>query len=312
MMRDFMSNKQFIFENHDRNTNGFESVDSILPRVLEIITDVANSRNGITGLSTGFKDLDSAIAGIHETDLIIIGARPGMGRTSFALNIALHVAKTSKKTIAVFSPKIPREQLVTRLIVSESMIDMRKLKIGLMTTEEWHKLADTTALLSTLDVLINDDAVMTFSSIADRCRDVQNLGLIIIDDTHLIQPEADGQIFTYNGQVLETAEIGLMMKVLAKELCVPVICTSNVSRTLEERKDKRPILSDFREFGAIDKYADIVIGLYRDYYYDNNNPECENYADCLILRNRRGEAEIIPLFWTPEYARFSPFDRYYY
>jgi len=279
------------------------SIKDILPGVFETITDSANSNGHTPGQSTGIPDLDRSILGFKNGDLIIIGSRPGMGKKSFAMYIALHVARSSKKGIAVFSSDTSREQLSINFLSSESGVDRQKLKMGMMTNEEWERLTDSAALLSTLNILINDDAAITVSSITEQCRQVQNLGLVIVQDLEHIREEGidppDSNI-----------DLNLAMKLMAKELDVPVICLSNISRSGEMRKNRRPVLSDFRDTGAMDKYADIVLALYRDHYYDGD-PENAGIAECLVLRNRRGETDMIFLHWQPEYARLNPFDRFH-
>jgi len=285
-------------------------IKNILPCVFESITDSANSNGRIPGLSTGIPDLDRSIMGFKNGDLIIIGSRPGMGKKSFAMSIALHVARTSRKSIAVFSSETSREQLSLNFLSSESGIDRQKLKMGKMTNEEWERLTDSATMLSTFNILINDDAALTVSKITKQCSQVRNLGLIIVQDIEYIQPVQIDLEDSCDDFCDDRNDINLAMKLMAKELDVPVICLSNISRAGEMRQNMRPILSDFRDTGAMDIYADIVLALYRDYYYDME-PENEGIAECLVLRNRRGETDRIYLQWQPEYARLSPFDSFY-
>jgi len=287
-----------------------EEIKSIVPRVLEEITRFANNDGKIPGLSTGIPDLDRVIMKLRKMDLVIIGSRPGMGKTSFALSIALNVVTTTNKTVALFLLKNSREQLILSAIAAESFIARGKLKTGNMEPEEWRLLADTVTALSNMNFWINDNASITTSDIAEQCKRISNLGLIIVDDIHLMQPgEIDREFAQYEKKGY-SEEISYMMKMIAKELSVPVICLSKISTACLERDNKHPLLSDFREFGAIDKFADIVIGIHRDYYY-SMDPIMENFAQCIILRNRRGDTGLVTLQWLPEYARFLPLDRYH-
>ena len=295
-----------------RNREGLEPISKVLIGVYEQISIASKSGSGISGISTGMDDLDRTIMGLNNSDLIIIASRPGMGKTSIALNIALHTAKASGKTIAFFSLEMSREQLALRLLSSESFIDGKKLQTGRIKQDEWRRLADAASSISTADLLINDDSLLTVADINAQCRRLSNLGLVVIDYLQLMQSASNARGYQAENRVQAVTEISRMMKIMAKELNVPVICASQLSRANEKRKgeDKRPMLSDLRESGAIEQDADIVIGLYRDDYY-NEETEIPNVAECLILKNRRGETGKIELKWIPEYTTFQSLERRY-
>ena len=295
----------------DRSRAALEGISTIMVDVYKHISDTAKSGSGIPGLSTGFADLDRRLMGLNESDLIIIASRPGMGKTSIALNIALHVARKSDKSVAVFSLEMSREQLAMRLLSSSSYIDGKKLLTGNITNEEeWRRLAEAAKLISDSKMLINDDASLTVTEMNAQCRRLTDLGLVIIDYMQLMSAATTDRNRSGN-RVEIVSEISRTMKVMAKELKVPIICLSQLSRDNEKRgKDKRPLLSDLRESGSIEQDADIVMGLYRDDYY-NDESEIPNIAECIILKNRRGETGTVQMRWDPEFTTFSSLDRYH-
>jgi len=291
-----------------RSREGLEPISKVLIGVYEQISDASKSGGGIPGLTTGFHDLDRVMMGLNKSDLILIASRPGMGKTSIALNIALHTAKTSGKTVAVFSLEMSREQLALRLLSTESFIDGKRLQIGRIKNEEWSRLAGAAASISAADLLINDDASLTVTDMNAQCRRLTNLGLVVVDYIQLMQSATGNRGYQGENRVQVVSEISRMMKIMAKELGVPVMCLSQLSRANEARQNKRPLLSDLRESGAIEQDADIVIGLYRDDYY-NRESETPNIAECIVLKNRRGETGVIELQWMPEYTTFSSLDK---
>ena len=291
-----------------RSGDGLEPISKVLVEVYEQISNAAKNGSGIPGLTTGLHDLDRSIMGLNDSDLILIASRPGMGKTSIALNIALHTAKTSGKTVAVFSLEMSRQQLAMRLLSSESFIDGKKLQTGRIKSDEWRRLADAAASMSSADLLINDDPSLTVADMNAQCRRQPNLGLIVIDYIQLMQSASSQRGYQSENRTQVVSEISRMMKIMAKELNVPVICLSQLSRANETRQNKRPLLSDLRESGAIEQDADIVIGLYRDDYY-NKETETPNIAECIILKNRRGETGTIELQWLPEYTTYSSLER---
>ena len=235
--------------------------------------------------------------------LYVIGARPGMGKTSIALNMAVSAAKASRKTVAIYSLEMSRQQLVTRLLSSESHIDNKQLLQGRLSTEEWTRLAEAAGNLSNLDIRINDNPSLTVAELSAECRRLDNLGLVLVDYLQLMQSSGSGRSYANESRTTAVADISRMMKVSAKELGVPLVCLSQLSRANEGRQDKRPMMSDLRESGAIEQDADAIIGLYREGYY---NRECEdpNAAEAIILKNRRGETGTVFLRWLPEFTTY--------
>ena len=288
-----------------RNSTGLTPVSSVLVDVYNQLSEAAKLGNSISGMTTGFPDIDSVIMGLNNSDFILIASRPGMGKTSIALNIALHVAKTTKKTVAVFSLEMSREQLAIRLLSSESFIDNKRLQTGMLSPEEWKKLARAAAAISATDIRINDNPTLTVADMNAHCRRLNNLGLVVIDYLQLMQA-AGGKSHQGENRAQIVADISRMLKIMAKELNVPVICLSQLSRASETRS--RPALSDMRESGAIEQDADIVLALYREGYY-NKETEDPNLAECIVLKNRRGETSTVNLQWLPEFTTYSSVER---
>jgi len=291
-----------------RSNEGLEPISKVLVGVYERISSAAKSGSGLPGLTTGFRDLDTVLMGLNDSDLILIASRPGMGKTSIALNIALHVAKTSGKTVAFFSLEMSREQLAMRLLSTEGFIDGKKLQTGFIKDDEWRRLADAARSVGDSDMLINDDASLSVSDMNAQCRRLQNLGLVIVDYIQLMQSASGVRGYQAENRVQVVSEISRMMKIMAKELSVPVICLSQLSRSNEQRQNKRPLMSDLRDSGSIEQDADVVLALYRDDYY-NKESEQHNIAECIVLKNRRGETGTIELQWMPEYTNFSSLDK---
>jgi replicative DNA helicase len=287
-----------------------EPIASVLVGVFEQIREAAENAGGIPGLSTGFADIDNYIMGLNDTDLILIASRPGMGKTSIALNIAMHTARESGKAVAIFSLEMSKEQLALRLLSSESFIDNKKLQTGRLSSDEWKKLASAAESISRAQLMINDNPSITVSAINAQCRRVENLGLVVIDYLQLMQSATDKGSHSGDTRTQVVADISRMMKIMAKELGVPVICMSQLSRANESRADKRPMLSDLRESGAIEQDADIVIGLYREDYYKEGS-EQPNIAELRILKNRRGNTGTVKLLWLPEYTAYTALEQRY-
>lgn len=292
----------------DRDTGGLTPVASVVQRVFDAISEAAESDSAIPGEATGLGDLDRAILGLNGGDLVIIAARPGMGKTSIALNIARHVGKTSGKTVAVFSLEMSREQLVTRLLSSEALVDGKKLQTGRLNDEEWRRIASASSVLSATDIRIDDNPSLTVAAMNAQCRRLKNLGLVVIDYLQLMQSAGSDNSWSNESRVQAVSDISRMMKIMAKELNVPVLCLSQLSRASTKRPDKRPQLSDLRESGAIEQDADVVVALHREGYYDEayENP---NEVELIILKNRRGETGKLYMMWLPEYTSFAPLDR---
>ena len=262
-----------------------------------------NNKGQLTGVPTDFYDLDAMLNGLQRSDLIILAARPAMGKTAFALNIAQNVALRAKTPVAIFSLEMSKQQLVQRLLCSEAEVDSQRLKTGNMQAKDWEKLAVAMNDLSEASIYIDDTAGCTITDIRAKCRRLamaeKNLGLIVIDYLQLMQ--SSGRTESRQNEI---AEISRSLKILAKELNIPVIALSQLSRAAESRSDKRPMLSDLRESGAIEQDADMVMFLYRDEYY-NPDTEDKNLAECIVAKNRSGETGMFKLGWKGEYTKFS-------
>ncbi len=276
-------------------------IGTVLMDVYDRLNELALRGDDIPGLSTGFRDLDRQLAGLNKSDLLIIAGRPGMGKTSMALNLVLNVARKSlDKCVAFFSLEMSREQLAMRLLSSESFVDNRKLLTGKLDDEEWGKLGIASSALSQMDIRVDDNPAVTVTDMNAKCRRIENLGMVIIDYLQLMS----GGGRPGDNRVTIVSEISRSLKIMAKELNVPVICLSQLSRASESRTDKRPLLSDLRESGAIEQDADEVIFLYRDDYY-NENTEEPNVAELIVAKNRHGETGTVKVQWLPQFTTFS-------
>jgi replicative DNA helicase len=281
----------------------------VLPEVLDRLSEMGESENHLPGLSTGLSAIDQKITGLNKSDLILLAARPGMGKTSLALNLALNVAKNNQKTVAVFSLEMSREQLAARLLSSEALVENNRLKTGYLRETDWEKIAGAATILNRVDIRIDDNPMLSVADMNAKCRRLDNLGLVVIDYLQLMT-SAGGQSRGGENRQQVVSDMSRMLKIMAKELNVPVICLSQLSRANEKRDDKRPMLSDLRESGAIEQDADIVLFLYRDDYY-NEDSEKHNIAECIVAKNRHGETGKVELRWMPEYTQFSTLDKRY-
>ena len=294
--------KIYALRKGDRG-DSLEHIGTVLHKVFDRLTELSQSDSLIPGLSSGLRDLDMKINGLNKSDLILVAARPAMGKSAFALNLAVNVAKKYKKTVAVFNLEMSREQLALRLLASESFIDMQKLATGKLSEEEWGKLCMASAALSQTDIRIDDNPSVTVADINAKCRRLgDDLGLVVIDYLQLMQGSGFGK--NSENRVVVVSEISRSLKIMAKELNVPVVCLSQLSRAVESRTDKRPILSDLRESGAIEQDADSVMFLYRDDYY-NPDTEEKNIAECIVSKNRHGETGTVKLQWFGPYQTFA-------
>ncbi len=293
-----------------RNVGGLLPISGIVQNVFDNLSEAAASGNKIPGIPTGLADLDRMILGLNKSELILVAARPGMGKTSIALNMALHAAVNEGKTIAMFSLEMSREQLVSRLLSKAALIPSQNLMTGQLTPQQWRNITDAAQTLSATDIRIDDNPSLTVSEMNAQCRRIPKLDLVIIDYLQLMQSAGSGHTWSNESRTQAVSDISRMMKIMAKELNVPVICLSQLSRANESRQDKRPMLSDLRESGAIEQDADVVIGLYRDGYY---NKECENpnLAEAIILKNRKGSTGTVELTWLPEYTSFGNVERWH-
>ena len=288
--------------------DSLQHIGMVLVSVFDRLDELSQSDNAFPGLSTGLRDLDAKINGLNKSDLLLIAARPGMGKTSIALNIALAVAKKTDKTVAFFSLEMSREQLAMRLLSSEALVENTRLKTGALRETDWEKIAAAATVLNKVDVRIDDNPMLSVADMNAKCRRLDNLGLVVIDYLQLMT-SAGGKTGGENRQQV-VSDMSRMLKIMAKELNVPVICLSQLSRANEKRDDKRPMLSDLRESGAIEQDADIVLFLYRDDYY-NEDSEKHNIAECIVAKNRHGETGKVELRWMPEYTQFSTLDNRY-
>ena len=284
-------------------------ISRVLPDVLERLGEMTESQDHMPGLSSGFSAVDAKITGLNKSDLLLLAARPGMGKTSFALNIALNVARSSRKTVAIFSQEMSAEQLVTRILSGEALVENYRLRTGNLRETDWQKIAAAASVLNQLDIRVDDNPMLSAADMNAKCRRLDNLGLVVIDYLQLMTSAGDKGNRGENRQQV-VSDISRMMKIMAKELNVPVICLSQLSRANEKRDDKRPMLSDLRESGAIEQDADIVMFLYRDDYY-NEDSEKHNIAECIIAKNRHGETGKVELRWMPEYTQFATLDNRY-
>ncbi len=282
--------------------DSLEHVGLVLHKVFDHLTELSQSDSAIPGLSTGLRDLDMKINGLNKSDLVLVAARPAMGKSALALNLGLNVAKKYNKTVAIFNLEMSREQLAMRHLASESFVDSKKMATGKLAEDEWSKMCMASAALSQTDIRIDDNPSVTVAEINAKCRRLDNLGLVVIDYLQLMQ--GSGYTKASENRVQVVGEISRALKIMAKELNVPVICLSQLSRAVESRNDKRPIMSDLRESGAIEQDADVVLFLYRDEYY-NENTEEKGVAECIVSKNRHGETGTVKLQWIPQYQLFS-------
>lgn len=282
---------------------GLIPLTQVLQDVLSQISQAAQNGSKLPGLTTGLADIDECLQGLGAGDFVLIASRPGMGKTSIALNMAVSAAKASGKTVAVFSLEMNRQQLVMRLLAGESHIDNYQLSQGRLNSDEWSRLAEAAGQLSRIDIRIDDNPSMTVAEMAAQCRRLDNLGLVVVDYLQLMQSAGSGHSWSNESRTQAVSDISRMMKVTAKELGVPLICLSQLSRANEARQNKRPMLSDLRESGSIEQDADAVIGLYREGYY---NQECEdpNAAEAIVLKNRHGRVGTVYLRWIPEFTSY--------
>ena len=284
-----------------RDTKNFRHIREVLQDVYAHLQELRTNAEGTQGVKTGFSALDRVLAGLGRSDLVLVGARPGMGKTSFALNIATNVAKQTKKTVCIFSLEMSADQLVNRVLSSEALVNSHALRTGELEPEDWEHLAVASGELSGCDILIDDTAGMTVTAMKAKLRRVQNLGLVVIDYLGLMQGDHHN-----DNRVQEVSEISRSLKILAKELMVPVICCAQLSRGPESRTDKRPMLSDLRDSGAIEQDADMVIFLYRSEYYKTDQVSDQNtsIAEVIIAKNRHGAVGSVNMGWNGQYTKF--------
>ncbi len=292
-----------------KNTGAFKPIKDVLVNVYENIEELHQSDGDVTGIATGYKDLDRMTSGFQQNDLIIIAARPSVGKTAFALNIAQNVAVNSDENVAIFSLEMGADQLVQRMLCAEGNIDSQRLRTGKLIGEDWEKLTLAMGSLSHAGIYIDDSPGIRVSDIRSKCRRLKQehgLGMIIIDYLQLIQGSEGSQ----DNRQQEVSEISRSLKGLARELEVPLIALSQLSRGVESRQDKRPMMSDLRESGSIEQDADIVGFLYRDDYYDDES-EKQDIIEIIISKQRNGPTGTIELAFVKEYNKFVDVSYHY-
>lgn len=303
------SSEKKIFEVMQRkNQKGYSSIKDILVDTFTELEQLYNRKQHVTGVPTGFVDLDYKTAGLHKSDLILVAARPAMGKSAFALNIATNAAVRANVPVMIFSLEMSKEQMANRILCSEAMVDSNKVRTGTLEDDDWAKLAEASGIISESQIYIDDTPGISIMEIRAKCRKMKlehNIGLVVIDYLQLVQ--GSGKRGASREQ--EIAEISRSLKILAKEIEVPVIALSQLSRAPEQRPDHRPMLSDLRESGAIEQDADIVMFLYRDDYY-NEDSEDKGLAEVIVAKHRAGSTGTVKLVWLGNYTKFANMERY--
>jgi len=292
-----------------RNQKGYSSIKDILVDTFTELEQLYNQKQHITGVPTGFADLDYKTAGLHNSDLVLVAARPAMGKSAFALNIASYAATRANVPVAIFSLEMSKEQMVNRILCSEAMVDSNKVRTGKIDDDEWGKLAEASGILSEAKIFVDDTPGISITEIRAKCRKLkleQDIGLVVIDYLQLVQGSSRR---ASGSREQEIAEISRSLKILAKEINVPVIALSQLSRAPEQRPDHRPMLSDLRESGSIEQDADIVMFLYRDDYY-NEDSEKKDVAEVIIAKHRAGSTGTVELRWFGNYTKFANIEKY--
>lgn len=298
-----MAEKKVFDLSSKKNTTGYSPIKDVLLESYGKLEELYNAKGKLSGLTTGFIDLDSKTSGLHNSDLVIVAARPAMGKSAFAINLATNVALKAKKGVVIFSLEMSKEQIGNRILCSEAMVDSNKLRTGMLEDDDWAKLAENLGRLSDAPIFIDDTAGISIMEIRAKARKLhieKDIGLIVIDYLQLIQGSGNRN----SSREQEISEISRSLKILAKELNVPVIALSQLSRSVEKRDDKRPMLSDLRESGAIEQDADIVMFLYRDDYY-HPDTEKKNISEVILAKHRGGSTGTVDLAWLPSYTKFA-------
>ena len=293
-----------IAESGARTTTGFQPIKDVLVEVFDRIDELYHNGSEITGVSTGFSDLDGMTSGLQPGDLVIVAGRPSMGKTSFAMNLVENAALGSKTTVAVFSMEMPAASLTMRMLSSLGRVDQLKVRTGRLGDEDWHALTSTLTILNEASIYIDDTPALTPSELRARCRRltrVNPIGLIVIDYLQLMQGSSKGE-----NRATEISEISRSLKALAKELNVPVVALSQLNRSLEQRQDKRPVMSDLRESGAIEQDADVIMFIYRDEVYNENSPD-KGVAEVIIGKQRNGPIGKVRLTFLGQFTKFENF-----
>ena len=292
-----------IFDiSQERATNDFQPINQVISEALSMLEKLYEEKNDVTGLTTGFRDLNKKINGLQRSDLLLIAARPAMGKTAFALNLVQNAALKGDASVAVFSLEMSKEQLVQRMIASQSTVELKKIKTGTLADNDWPRITDGMAILSGAKIHIDDTPGIKISELRSKCRKLKiekGLDLVLIDYLQLMEGEGQNE-----SRQQEIAKISRSLKILAKELDCPVVALSQLSRAPEQRADHRPMLSDLRESGSIEQDADIVMFLYRDEYY-NPDTEKKNIGEVIVAKNRHGETGTVELVWFGGIQKFA-------
>ena len=289
-----------------RNTGEFVPIRQVVMNAMEKIEKAAKNKGAVTGIPTGFVDLDYRTAGMQPSDLVLIAARPSMGKTAFVLNIAEHVAFRQNKTVAIFSLEMSKEQLVNRLFSLESKVDSQHIRTGQLSDQEWEKLIESAGVIGRSNLIIDDTPGISIAELRSKCRKYKlehNLSMIIIDYLQLMSGSGRS-----DSRQQEISDISRSLKAVARELSVPVLALSQLSRAVEQRPDHRPMLSDLRESGAIEQDADVVMFIYRDDYY-NHDTERKDIAEIIIAKQRNGPIGTVELAWLPNYTKFANLEK---
>ena len=289
-----------------KNTDDFTPIRQVVMNAMDKIEAASKTKGYVTGIPTGFLDLDYRTAGMHPSNLILIAARPAMGKTAFVLNIAQHVAFRQNKTVAIFSLEMSKEELINRMFSLESSVEAQNLRTGQLNDEEWDKLIESAGVIGRSKLFIDDTPSITVAELRTKCRKLkleQDLSLIIIDYLQLMSGSGRSE-----SRQQEVSEISRSLKALARELSVPVVALSQLSRAVESRPDKRPMMSDLRESGAIEQDADLVMFIYRDDYYNHDTPK-KDIAEIIIAKQRAGSIGTVELAWLPKYTKFANLEK---
>ena len=285
----------------EKSSKSFVPLSELLVSVHKHLEEISKNPEASKGTSTSFSKLDNVIVGLFDSDLILVGARPSMGKTAFAMNIATAVAEKTKKPVCVFSLEMAAEQIVTRMLSSEALVDSYKMRSGKLDHDEWEELAHAAGKLSRLNIMIDDTAGISIGQIRAKMRRIKNPGLVVVDYLQLISADEGGR--KQENRVNEVGAISRGLKQLAKEIGAPVLCCAQLSRSPESRPDKRPMLSDLRESGQIEQDADIVLFLYRDEYYKDKK-ENQSTAEVIVAKNRHGAVGRVELGFVSQYTKF--------
>lgn len=300
------SAEQSIYDiRQGRDVHGLVPIQDVIISTYQHLEDISGpDREKFIGAKTGFPELDNVTGGMNNSDLVILAARPGMGKTSFALNLATNVTRRTERTVAIYSLEMSLEQLASRMISTEALVDSHKLRTGRMDPTEWNRIARSADALGHMNLLLSEATGITVPQMKAQLRRVRNLGMVVIDYLQLM----DAPLKSEN-RVLVISDITRNLKLMAKELNVPVLLLSQLNRGVESRTDKRPMMSDLRESGSIEQDADIIMFLYNDYYYNKEKSVAPNITECIVAKNRHGDTATIKLIWDGQFTRFSTPER---